>query len=640
MELSGYADLFLSESREHLAAINHLLLALEADPRAREPVEGVFRAVHTIKGMSPPMGYAAVAALAHVLENVLERVRRGDLAVGPELAELFFQGADALERAIESALADTDGAVADPLLLARLQTAAAAETWPRDAVPTVPVTVAADAGPAIGLGVEVVVRGDAALPAVRAMLVLRRARELGRVGAVAPPEPSLSGEDFAGTLRFVLESDQPADAVRAALVAVGDLERVVVAEPRASAPDAPAPEAPVGARPAATRSVRVDLSRMDALMNSVGELVIARDRLRQLAEGGSPELAEALEQAGRLIGELQHEVVQARLVPVAQIFDRFPRLVRDAARALGKRVALVVEGENTEFDRSVLDEMGDPLVHLLRNAVDHGIETPAQRAGAGKPEAGTLRLVASRERSRVAIRVEDDGAGIRRDRVAARAVAAGLIDADTAHAMADEEMFRLLLHPGFSTAEAVTDVSGRGVGLDVVATRVRAMGGVLEIESAPGRGTAFTLRLPLSLAIVRALLVRSGGESYALPLTHVAEVVELPTDAIRRVGGRAVVVLRDETVPLLDLAEQLGSAPASAPQTTVVVLELGGQPVGLRVDGVVGQREIVVKQFDATVCTLRCFSGASILADGRPALILDVGALVRGEAGAAAAVAF
>ncbi|HEX8242369.1 MAG TPA: chemotaxis protein CheA, partial [Longimicrobium sp.] len=400
---------------------------------------------------------------------------------------------------------------------------------------------------------------------------------------------------------------------------------------RDASPEAGAEEGRVAAGAAGrARHIRVDLRRLDALMNQVGELVIARDRLRRLVAYDDPELAETVDQASRLIGELQDEIMRARLAPVSQVFDRFPRLVRDAARSLGKKVDFVIEGKEIELDRSMLDEIGDPLVHLLRNALDHGIEAPAERRAHGKPETGTLRLSAMRERSRIIIRVEDDGRGIQRDRVLAKAVQNALIGMNDAPVLPDEEVYRLLTRPGFSTAETVTDVSGRGVGLDVVATRVRALGGMLEIASEPGRATSMTLQLPQTLAIVRALLVQQSGETYALPLTHVGETVHLLADEVGTVKGKSVAFLRDEVIPLLGLRQILGTngTPPDRQKRHAVILEVGEQRIGLEVDALMGQQEIVVKQFDATADTLRLFSGATILSDGRPALILDAGSVL------------
>ncbi|HEU4454216.1 MAG TPA: chemotaxis protein CheA [Longimicrobium sp.] len=649
MELSQYAELFLSESREHVSAINHLLLTLEADPGSREAVEGVFRAVHTIKGMSATMGYRAVADLSHEMENLLDRIRQGRAAATDETVDLLFGACDALERCIELAVEEGDEQQADlDPLLARLRAAAGDDRAFDLYAPEVSLSLddgdpGTDEVPTTegALAVKVVIARSSLLPGVRAFMALKRARELGEVTGVDPAETSFDASDFSGVVRFTLRTHASADEVSRAIGAVGEVDGVEVTE-HAAAPEVVTAAAAAsddsaaagGDRVAAgaagrSRHIRVDLRRLDALMNQVGELVIVRDRLRRLAGGAEAELAESVDLASRLIGELQDEIMRARLAPVSQVFDRFPRLVRDAARSLGKKVDFVIEGKEIELDRSMLDEIGDPVVHLLRNSLDHGIETPAERRAAGKPETGTLRLSAARERSRIVIRVEDDGRGIHRDRVLRKAVATGLVTRDEAAAMPDEEVWRLIIRPGFSTAETVTDVSGRGVGLDVVATRVRALGGMLEVDSRPGEGTTMSLQLPATLAIVRALLVRQSGETYALPLTHVGETVHLLADEIGTVKGKTVAFIREEVVPLLGLRQILrtnGTRPEG--KRAAVILEVGEQRIGLEVDALVGQQEIVVKQFDATADTLRLFSGATILSDGRPALILDAGSVL------------
>src|SRR4051794_13265097 len=649
MELSQYGELFLSESREHVSTINHLLLSLEADPGSRQVVEGVFRAVHTIKGMSATMGYRSVADLSHEMENLLDRIRHGKAQATAETIDLLFAACDALERAIEVAVEETGEEPRLEGLLGRLRAAAGEDATFDIFAPQVDLgpspAAAGDEVEEGALRVRVQVAKEALLPGVRAFMALKRARELGEVSGVEPGEAALNEPDFDGGVAFVLRTQSTADAVRAALLAVGEVGAVEVAEHRpgeqgaaAAAGDGAGDDGRAAAGAAGrARHIRVDLRRLDALMNQVGELVIARDRLRRLVSHETPELTETVDQASRLIGELQDEIMRARLAPVSQVFDRFPRLVRDAARALGKKVDFVIEGKEIELDRSMLDEIGDPLVHLLRNSLDHGIEAPAERRAHGKPETGTLRLSASRERSRIIIRVEDDGRGVQRERVLARAVQAALIARDEAQGLPDEEVYRLLTRPGFSTAEMVTDVSGRGVGLDVVATRVRALGGMLEIFSEPGRGTSMTLQLPQTLAIVRALLVRQSDETYALPLTHVGETVHLLPDEVGTVKGRTVAFLRDEVIPLLALRQILSNGGGqgtgdrgqrNGAKRHAVILEVGEQRIGLEVDALMGQQEIVVKQFDATADTLRLFSGATILSDGRPALILDAGSVL------------
>ncbi|MBX6331809.1 MAG: chemotaxis protein CheA, partial [Gemmatimonadaceae bacterium] len=396
-----------------------------------------------------------------------------------------------------------------------------------------------------------------------------------------------------------------------------------------SGPSVPAASTPAAAGAArATRYVRIDLRRLDTLMNLVGELVIARGRLVELTTPlRDPAIEEVVAQTARLIGDLQDEIMLSRMVPVGQVFDRFPRLVRDAARALGKEINFTVSGNDIELDRSMLDEIGDPVVHLLRNAIDHGIEDPDARVAAGKPPVGTLSLSVARERSTVTLRVTDDGRGIDRARVLKRAREMGLVD-ETRTDLSDDELVRLISRPGFTTAERVTDLSGRGVGIDVVMNRVRAMGGAVEIRSTPGKGTTVTVRLPLTLAIVRALLARVHDEVYAVPMAHVNETVELDPRSVKRVQGREVMVLREDVLPLLRFRDLVRLPETNGKGHQVVVLEIGDRRAGLVVDELTGQQDIVVKQFDPARGALALFSGATILADGAPALIVDVGSLM------------
>ena len=391
------------------------------------------------------------------------------------------------------------------------------------------------------------------------------------------------------------------------------------------------PSAPRPAAPRGPRTIRVELRRLDGLTNLAGELLVARGRLSDVAhEIANPALDEALAQTSRLISDLHDQIMSSRMVPVGQVFDRFPRLVRDAAKSLGKEIELALEGRDIELDRSMLDEIGEPIVHLLRNAADHGIEQPDVRERAGKPRAGQLTLTVTRERQMVTMRVADDGRGINRARVLERARAEGLVDA-AVESLSDEDLVRIIARPGFSTAASVTDLSGRGVGIDVVLTRVRALGGSVEISSDEGIGTSVTLRLPVTLAIVRALFARVEGEMYAVPMTHVRETVELRQAARRRVQGREVMLLRDEVVPLLHFREIVGLPEAALVSvdgsTQVIVIECDGRRTGLVVDEFAGEQDIVVKGFDGVRDGLALFSGATILADGAPALIVDVSSL-------------
>jgi two-component system chemotaxis sensor kinase CheA len=637
-----YAELFRTESREQLSAINRALLQLEEGGETSGRVASIFRAVHTIKGMSATMGYHAVAEFAHEVESLLDKVRRGDQSISPELLDALFGATDALEQGIDQASEDTGRTPAMTQALRRLHDVAGGGATSEFLVVLTPDADALDTGEIAeerdsleGPGVIVRVRQAAttALPGVRAFIAVQRLRALGQVAAITPPIEALQASDTPQSFAVRLVTTAAAATIEAAVRAAGDIEHVEVDTTgrtrRARTPleTFAAPEgvpAPVARQ---TRHVRIDLARLDALMNLIGELVITRGRILQLTAGNTdPALDESLQQASRLIGDLQSEIMTSRMVPVWQVFDRFPRLVRDAARQLGKDVSFVVTGKEIEIDRSLLDEIGEPVVHLLRNAIDHGIETPEVREAAGKPRGGRLELSAARDRASVLIRVTDDGRGIDRDRVLARARAIGLV-ADDVRALDDDLLFRCIAHPGLSTKEQVSGLSGRGVGIDVVQSKARALGGTVELRTTNGEGTTITIRLPVTLAIVRALLARSGDERYALPLTHVRETLEYSAGSVQRVKGTDVLVLRDEVLPLLDLRQVVRQPAANREAREIVVIERGDRRSGLVVDELIGQQDIVVKQFDAARDALTVFSGATILSDGAPALIVDVGSL-------------
>ena len=653
MDSSRYAELFLTESQEHLSAINTSLLELERAPGAEAPVAALFRAMHTIKGMAATMGYHGVTEIAHEAESLLDGVRRGALRADHVLADLLFGAADLLERTIE---ATTEGHASPDSheLLERMR------AMTRIARATPPRSMAMVRGAAAGTRVSVTLEPETPLKGVRAWMVAQKLAAHGRLVATEPAEAALQAEQFDRTFTVVLDTTVAAAQLMATARGAGYVESATVFVPGAApaadetgtpagaSSDDPAPSRASGAvkRPSGAitaefavpdgaarvvrtqRHIRIDLRRLDVLMNLIGELVIARGRLQAIArERKDVELDEALSHASRLVSELQDEIMTTRLVPVWQVFDRFPRLVRDAARALGKDVDFVIEGKDIELDRSMLDEIGEPMVHLLRNAVDHGLETPAERRAVGKPPSGRLRLAALRDRSSVLIRVSDDGRGIDRDRVLAKARALGLVASDT-EALSDDELFRLIARPGFSTNETVTDLSGRGVGIDAVATRVRQMGGVLELRSEEGRGTTVTARLPATLAIVRAVLARVGDETYAIPMTHVSETMELPEHVRETVKGRDVLSLREDVLPLLHLRDLVRLPRHRDRINHVVVLEMAEKRAGVLVDRLLGQQDIVVKPFDAVKDGLALFSGATILGNGAPALILDVNSLL------------
>src|SRR6267378_3866970 len=646
MDLSQYAELFLAESREHLSACNHLLLEWERHPTAPEPVGGIFRAVHTVKGMAATMGYARVAELAHRMENLLDHLRRGGRSVGDDVLQLLFRSADALEKAINLSVVGREREADVAGIAAELDAAAARLSpggggAPRAAAPVEsrpPAPAAATPPVPKGAGrlIQVTLHPDAALKGVRAVLVLKRAQALGAVSQLTPHQAAIESDDFDGHFAFQLDSAAAPGVIESTLLAAGEVERVLVVseeaagagkagEGRAPRPETAGPLGEIGR----SRHIRVDLRRLDGLMDLIGELVTSRGRLNQLAaERRDPAVDDVALQISRLSTDLQAEIIQARMTPVWQVFDRFPRLVRDVARQLGKQVAFRVEGKEIELDRAILDELGDPLVHVLRNAVDHGIESPAERHRAGKPPEGEIVLAAMRERGSVAISISDNGRGIDRARILEKAKREGVVGPHT-ETLSDDQLLRVIARAGFTTAAAVTNVSGRGVGIDVVLTRLRALGGTIDIRTELGKGTVFTLRLPVTLAIVRALIAAVGSERYALPLSYVAETVELGAAPVTMVEGREAMVLRERVVPLVHLRQLLGvTGTAPPPRRPVIVLEMGERRTGLVVDGMIGQQEIVVKGFEAPQGTLPVFSGATIMGDGVPALILDAAGLV------------
>ncbi|HEX6308791.1 MAG TPA: chemotaxis protein CheW [Longimicrobiales bacterium] len=590
MDLRRFVDLYVSETQEHIRLLQRSLIELEAGAGG-DAVAEAFRAAHTLKGISAAMGYDAVADLAHRLEDRLAAIRAGTLAAEAAIIDALLAGADELEDAISGAVLT---APSGPHATSAESTAASE--------PTDASAVRAPAG-TVTLG-YVRLHADAPIKSARATLILRAVAGLtGVLGS----EPTEFGDDFDGALVIFLTAGADQAAVEAAIRGAGDVDTVQFRT-------AAAPGNGVAASRGA-RQVRVDVRRLDGLADGLGELSVLHARLRQAPL--SPRVSDMIDRVGAVLGELEHDMRALRMVPVREVFERLPRAVRDAARAVGRDVELVLEGEDVELDRSILDEMGDPLMHLLRNAVDHGIEDAAERRRAGKRVRGRIRVRAERERGSVRIVVEDDGRGVSAERVVEKARAAGFYEGNSSPT--DEELFRLMSTPGLSTAAEVSTVSGRGVGVDVVVNRVRALGGAIDMRTKPGQGTSFTLRLPITLAVAQALRVRVGGEDYAIPLTHVAEAIELDGAAL---NGARVLQVRDHAVPLVRLRRVL-RVEAEGTESAAVIAEIGDRRAALAVDELVGREQILVRTFDGVAGMLPFFSGATLLADGRPALVLD-----------------
>jgi two-component system, chemotaxis family, sensor kinase CheA len=602
VDLRRFLDLYVSETEEHVRLLHRSLLALEREEAGSHAVNEAFRAAHTLKGLSAAMGYRVVADMAHLLEDRLDAIRAGSLKADGSLVDGMLAQADALEAAIADAVANV------PLQ------GQAPEEAPLQAG-TAAMLAAAPQGTSCVARVRL--RPDAPIKSARAMLALKA---LEGIPGVLGSDPTEFGDDFAGEFRVFLDGDADLERVEGAITGAGEVESVTFGDPaRAAAAGPPAPAPPPAAADApAGRQVRVDAWRLDTMAEGIGELSVLFGRVPADSAAGGP-LGDLLHRVSAVLMQLQHDALQLRMVPVRAVFDRLPRVVRDAARTLDRDVELLLTGDDVQLDRAIIEDVGEPLVHLLRNAVDHGIESPAEREAAGKPRRGRISVTAERERSSVRITISDDGRGIPVGRVAEKARAAGLLGADASADLSDEELFRLLSHPGLSTAEQVSAVSGRGVGMDVVISRIRALGGAIDMQTTAGLGTTFAIRLPITLALAQALRIRIGGEDYAIPLTHVTEVVELSGDMD---AAQATVVLRGERVPIVRLRRML-LLRGGGSERTAIIAERGERRAALAVDELVGQEQIVVKSFDAVSGMLPYFSGATLLADGRPALVLD-----------------
>ncbi len=631
MDRAEYMPMFLAEAQEHLQELNLAVVALEADPSDSETVNEIFRIAHSIKGMSATMGFARIAELTHEMEDVFELLRQRTVALPHEVIDTLLACLDALSAAVESI--EASGAeTLDPIpLISRLHCLVRPRTPQQERSRaggfTPPDLAAAQAAGEHVLHVVVTLSDAVMMPAVRAHMVFAALAEHGEmIGSM----PSVSDvEQFSGRrLEAWLICEHEEAAVAATLASISEVSGVEVtvagaAEPARAA--APEPARPAVVKPVNSyaRTVRVDAERLDALMHAMGELVIHRTAVQALTGRlDVPGLQQAMQELSRSSQALQAMVMQVRMIPVEVVFMRFPRLIRDLSSQLGKEVSLNLVGSDTELDRTVVDAVGDPLVHLVRNALDHGLEPAAERVAAGKPAAGTLQLAARHAGGNVIIEVRDDGRGIDPARVAAKALEAGLIDAPAAAEIDMKAAIELLFTPGFSTAEAMNDISGRGVGMDVVRDTVRELGGEVLMESEPGCGTLAQIRLPLTLAIVAALHVEIAGGPYAIPLDRIERTLRLSPRSVRSVAGRRVLVLEDGVLPLVEGGDVFGRR-AGADHEFAVIVRSQDRRLALAVDDLVGQRELVTRPLPNVVCGGEPVSSGAALADGRIALIID-----------------
>ncbi len=679
-----YMDMFLDESHEHLQSLNEGLLRLEENMEEIGAVNDIFRNAHTLKGMSATMGFAKIAELTHEMEDVLDLVRKEQLKLNEDIMDTLFKCLDSLEQMVDSVgNGEAEDVVDVSDLVAKLSsiskgTPAPAAAAPAAASSSAPAAGGAGAGTDLDLDeidldvmkkakeagmhmfhVKVTLMETCVLKAARSVMVMHALDEVGDVIKSIPPAEDLEQEKFERSFDVVVATGADAQAVQNAVDSVSEIEDVLVEllDPdKLGKSEAPAPAAaPAAAAPAATaatpaakkeaakpaaapakkqhqsQSVRVDIEKLDTLMNLMGELVINKVRLEQIGQTHRlSDLMETLEQMDRVTGDLQNIVMKVRMVPVSAVFNRFPRMVRDVSKELGKEINLTIEGEETELDRTVIDEIGDPIMHLLRNSLDHGVESPDAREAKGKSRTGEVGLIARHEGNNVVIMITDDGAGIDANKIRRKAVEKGMVTQSEADSLDDADAVRLIFLPGFSTAEQITDISGRGVGMDVVRSKIEALSGHVDVETHIDEGSVFKIKLPLTLAIIQAMLVRVQEEMYAIPLTSIDSTINIEPSDIQTVQNKEVIVLRGEIIPIIRMEEAL-QVPhkKDSDEHFVVVVHAGEAKAGIVVDNLIGQQEIVIKTLGNLFAGLKLFGGATVLGDGRVALILDVATMIQ-----------
>lgn len=694
MDVSQYLEIFIDESNEHLQNLNTQILNLETEPENMDTINEIFRAAHSLKGMAGTMGYKRMQNLTHDMENVFSEVRNGHIKVAPGMIDILFQCLDALDEYVTNikdsadegtndneglikqlnAILENKGEVSEAEKeepKSNAQEASADDTngdkkWLNIVLDSTQVNViqaALDMKKNV-YGITVTVQETCILKAARAFLVFKAVEEKGEVVVSNPPAQDIEDEKFDKDFSLIVISDNSLDAVIKAASYVSEIasvtgdvidlsqmkksqsdkpkeeetkpvtpEKAVNVEPKASAKPADKKSSTGGGKPVVNRTVRVDIEKLDVLMNLVSELIIAKNSLVSTTgqeQSQDDAFNEQIEYLESVTTNLHESVMKVRMVPIESVVSKFPRMIRDLSKKLGKKMELYMSGEDTELDRTVVDEIGDPLMHLLRNSADHGLESAQLRAERGKPEVGSIFLDAYQDGNNVVIEVRDDGNGIDVEKVRNKAIERGTITQEQAANMTDKEIIDLLFLPSFSTAKAVTDVSGRGVGLDVVKSKIESLSGEVEVRSKLGEGSTWTIRLPLTLAIIQALMIEVGHEKYAISLGSIQTIEDIMVKDIKLVQNKEVIHLRGNVIPLVRLSNVLDveSTKTDEESMVVVIVKKGDKQAGLVIDELLGQQEIVIKSLGKYMKQSKLISGATILGDGEVALILDTNALM------------
>ncbi|MCX2851146.1 chemotaxis protein CheA [Bacillus sp. KeR2] len=671
MDMNQYLDVFIDESKEHLQTCNEKLLLLEKDPADLQLVHDIFRAAHTLKGMSATMGYTDLAHLTHLMENVLDAIRNGEMPVTSDWLDVLFEALDHLEEMVQSIIDGGDGKRDISEVSAKLdvnavhETAASAEAaeppaskqqasteWNYDEFERTVIEEAEEQGFS-RYEITVSLNESCMLKAVRVYMIFEKLNEAGEVAKTIPAAEVLETEDFGTDFQVCFLTKQPAEEIKELISGISEVENVEIsagaplktaekpqaAEPVKEAPvkkaeKQPKPQAKTEEQPkhhSGSKTIRVNIERLDSSMNLFEELVIDRGRLEQIAkELDHNELTETVERLTRISGDLQSIILNMRMVPVETVFNRFPRMIRQLQKELNKKIELSIIGAETELDRTVIDEIGDPLVHLIRNSIDHGIESPEVRVNKGKSESGHVVLKAYHSGNHVFIEVEDDGAGLNRKKILEKALERSVITERDAETLEDNEIYELIFAPGFSTADQISDISGRGVGLDVVKNKLESLGGSVSVKSAEGQGSLFSIQLPLTLSIISVLLIKLEEETFAIPISSIIETAVIDKKDILQTHDREVIDFRGQIVPIVYLKKEFGitDSKQDADQFHVIVVKKGDKSTAFVVDSFIGQQEVVLKSLGDYLTNVFAISGATILGNGEVALIIDCNALI------------
>ena len=665
MDINQYLEIFIEEAHEHLQNLNQNLLNLENNPNDSLVLNEVFRSAHTLKGMAGTMGFDTILNLTHDMENVLDAVRNGKISINPGILDVLFECLDFLEESInyiaENGKESSNNAdILKKKLLNIINTGSVADNQnsqnqSEESLNDFQFNQYDEniAEKAISQGmkvykIEVVLNKDCMLKSARAFVVFKSIEKYAEIFKSYPAPEDIEDERFDYKFRIAIITSESKERIKKDIESISEIENVIIEEYHISDKVQPILSQEVAValeskeeneeieehhtKRKVGKTVRVDINRLDNLMNLVSELIIIKTRLEDIdSDSKNQNMAEAVEYLERITTNLHDAVMKVRMVPIERVFNRFPRMVRDLSRELGKDIQLNISGEETELDRTVIDEIGDPLIHLIRNAIDHGIENKNERIRNNKNPVGNIFLRAYQDGNSVVIEVEDDGKGIDIEKIKKKAVENNILSKSDVEGLSEKEAIDLLFSPGFSTADTISDISGRGVGLDVVKTKIESLGGTVGVETVTNKGSKFIIRLPLTLAIIQALLVVVGNEKYAIPLNSIKEITSIEKDSIRNVQGQEVILYRNSVLPIIRLAEVLDvetSVVKDEEEITVVVVKKGNKNTGLIVDGLIGQQEIVIKSLGKYLAGIKDIAGATILGDGQVALIIDTNTIV------------